>query len=170
MVTFNKTLKKIKILNNNFLDFGSNLMRKMRKIKNITCCIILLATISIKAQVSVNVNVGSKPEWAPVVASDVEYYYLPDIDSYYDIRNGQFISLNNGKWIRARNLPSRYRNYDLYKGNTVVLNDYRGKSPYTKYKFHKVKYYKGNNENHNNEGEKAEYKKHKNKGHGGKHD
>ena len=154
----------------------------MIKLKNIACYLILLATISIKAQVSVNINAGSKPEWAPVVASDVEYYYLPEVDSYYDIRNGQFISLNNGKWIRAKNLPGRYRNYNLYKGNTVVLYDYRGKSPYTKYKFHKVKYHKGNNQNHKgnnqnhkgnnqnhkNEGKKVEYKK--SKGHGGKHD
>ena len=60
-------------------------------------------------------------------------------------------------------MPGRYINYDLYKVNTVVLYDYRGKSKYTKYKFHKVKYNKGINLNHKN----VEYKK--SKGHAGEH-
>ena len=65
-------------------------------------------------------------------------------------------------------MSGRYINYDLYKSNTVVVYDYRGKSKYTKYKFHKVKYHKGINQNHKNEEKKVEYKK--SKGHGGKHD
>ena len=97
-----------------------------------------------KAQVSVNVNIGAPPVWGPTVTTE-EYYYLPDIDSYYDIRQSQFIYLNNGGWIRSRSLPSRYRGYNLNTGYVVVLNDYHGRSPYTRYKSHKVKYYKEDN-------------------------
>ncbi|EKT2070543.1 hypothetical protein O8E88_002377, partial [Flavobacterium psychrophilum] len=97
-----------------------------------------------QAQVSVNVNIGNPPVWGPTVTTE-EYYYLPDIDSYYDIHQSQFIYLNNGVWIRSRSLPRRYRSYNLNTGYVVVLNDYHGHNPYTNYKRHKVKYYKRNN-------------------------
>jgi hypothetical protein len=66
----------------------------------------------------------------------------------------------SGNWVRSRYLPRQYRNYDLYNGYKVVLNDYHGRAPYTYYKKHKAKYYKGykgkpktigqRHENHNN--------------------
>lgn len=96
------------------------------------------------AQVQVNVNLGKPPVWGPTVTTE-EYYYLPDIDSYFDIQQSQFIYLNNGVWIRSKSLPRRYRSYNLNTGYVVVLNDYHGQNPYTHYKKHKVKYYKSNN-------------------------
>ena len=54
-----------------------------------------------------------------------------------------YVYLNNGRWVRARSLPSVYRNYDLYNEYKVVLNDYRGDRPYDNFKTHKVKYGKG---------------------------
>ena len=96
-----------------------------------------------QAQVSVNVNIGSPPAWGPVGYSSVDYYYLPDIQAYYDIRATQFIYFGGGKWIRSRNLPNQYRNYNLYNGYKVVLNDYHGSRPYSNFKTHKAKYYKG---------------------------
>ena len=104
---------------------------------------LLVTTSSLQAQVSVNLNIGSPPAWGPAGYSAVDYYYLPDVQSYYDIRDSQFIYFGGGKWVRSRNLPSRYRNYDLYNGYKVVLNDYHGRTPYKHYKQHKIKYYKG---------------------------
>ena len=105
--------------------------------------ILLVSTNTMQAQVSVNVNIGSPPAWGPVGYSSVDYYYLPDIEAYYDIRASQFIYFGRGKWIRSRNLPYHYRNYNLYNGYKVVLNDYHGSRPYNHFKSHKVKYYKG---------------------------
>ena len=65
-----------------------------------------------------------------------------DIQAYYDIRATQFIYFGEGKWIRSRNLPNQHRNYNLYNGYKVVLNDYHGSRPYSNFKTHKVKYYK----------------------------
>ncbi|MET0759240.1 MAG: hypothetical protein ABWZ56_02400 [Flavobacterium sp.] len=115
----------------------------MRSLKLIAAGIILLVSSSIQAQVSVNVNIGSPPLWGPVGYSEVDYYYLPDVESYYDVRASQFIYFGGGKWVRSRYLPRQYRGYDLYNGYKVVLNDYHGPAPYTYYKKHKVKYYKG---------------------------
>ena len=96
-----------------------------------------------QAQVSVNVNIGTPPAWGPAGYTDVRYYYLPDNNTYYDVNTAQYIYINNGNWIRASALPPAYRTYNLYSGYKVVVNDYRGATPYVYYKTHKVKYPKG---------------------------
>jgi len=96
-----------------------------------------------EAQVSVNVNIGSQPSWGPVGYDHVDYYYLPDIESYYYVPKRQFVYLRNNNWVFATSLPSRYRGYDLYNGYKVVINS---PTPYHYHKNHKVKYakYKSN--------------------------
>jgi hypothetical protein len=115
----------------------------MKTLKLIALGIVFFVTGSMHSQVSINVNIGTAPSWGPSGYSEVDYYYLPDVQAYYDIRASQFIYFGSGKWIRSRYLPRQYRNYDLYSGYKVVLNDYHGRTPYTHYKQHKVKYYKG---------------------------
>ena len=115
----------------------------MKTLKLIALGIILFAASTSQAQVSVNVNIGRPPAWAPVGYAEAEYYYLPDVEAYYDVRATQFIYYGNGRWIHSRNLPGRYRNYDLYGGYKVVLNDYHGSRPYNNFRNHKIKYYKG---------------------------
>jgi hypothetical protein len=116
----------------------------MKSIKFFLLTAFILVSSCLKAQVSVNVNIGKPPVWGPVVTTE-EYYYLPDIDTYYDLHQSQFIYLNNGVWLRSRTLPRRYRSYDLNTGYVVALNDYHGHNPYSQYKNHKIKYYKKNN-------------------------
>jgi hypothetical protein len=118
----------------------------MKTIKLMTVAMMMLffTSNSINAQVSVNINIGTPPVWAPV-NSTADFYYIPDIQSYYDVRATQFIYLHNGVWIRSGHLPQQYRSYDLNRGYKVVLNDYHGSRPYDNYKSHKVKYYKGYN-------------------------
>lgn len=103
----------------------------------------LFLFINIHLQAQIIVNVGA-PAWGPTVTTE-EYYYLPDIDSYYDIHQSQFIYIDKGTWIRSKSLPSRYRNYNLKKGHVVIVNDYHGPSPYLHYKSHKVKYFGNGN-------------------------
>lgn len=100
-------------------------------------------TLPSAAQLNVNVNIGSQPLWGPTGYDHVDYYYLPDIESYYYVPGRQFVYLNNGSWVFNVNLPSRYRNYDLYNGYKVVINSPK---PYLHFKDHKVKYakYKAN--------------------------
>ena len=105
---------------------------------------LLFSLYTANAQVSVNVNIGTPPVWAPPHPVVTQYYYLPAIDVYYDVPQEQFIYLNNGAWIRSVNLPYRYRNYQLQGSNVVYLTDYRGDAPYRYHKSHKVKYYKDN--------------------------
>lgn len=106
--------------------------------------VIAFITCSLtQAQVSINVNLGSPPSWGPAGYTEVRYYYLPDIYTYYDVGTREYIYVSNGTWVRARALPPAYRSYNLYNGYKVVINDYRGTTPYVYFKTHKVKYPKG---------------------------
>lgn len=90
-------------------------------------CAVALGGLSLKpasaqVHVNVNLNVGTQPEWGPVGYSYVRYYYLPDIDAYYDVPSHQFIYLQGNHWVFAASLPPRYRDYDLYRGYKVVVD------------------------------------------------
>ncbi|CAA9201111.1 hypothetical protein [Flavobacterium collinsii] len=115
----------------------------MKTIKLAIAGLFLLVANATQAQVSINVNIGSPPAWGPAGYAEMEYYYLPDIEAYYDVRASQFIYFGGGRWVRTTYLPRQYRNYDLYGGYKVVLNDYHGRTPYTYFDRHRVKYYKG---------------------------
>lgn len=103
---------------------------------------LLLIAFNTKAQVAVKVDrtYGITPKWAPTAPAKVNYYYLPDIETYYDVPAQRYIYQKNGVWTRTAVLPTRYSGYDLYKGKTVYLTDYRGNAPYKLYSKHKVKY------------------------------
>ncbi len=104
----------------------------------------LVGSTETNAQVrlNVNVNIGNQPVWGPVGYDYVEYYYLPDIDVWYNVPNRQYIYLDGGRWIFAASLPGRYRGFDLYGSYKVVVNDPR---PYLRADVYRVKYkeYKG---------------------------
>ena len=94
-------------------------------------------------QVSVNVKVGGPPAWGPVGYNAAQYYYLPDVEAYYDIPSAMFIYNERGAWVHRAYLPHRYRNYNLYGGYKVVMDDYHGNTPYTFYGEHKKKFAPG---------------------------
>jgi len=96
-------------------------------------------TFKARAQVSVNINIGAQPAWGPVGYDYVDYYYLPDIESYYYVPKKQFIYMGAGGWVFTTSLPPRYSGYDLYNGYKVVIN---ARQPYRYFETHKVKYAK----------------------------
>lgn len=74
---------------------------------------------------NLNVNIGARPAWGIPGNYSGNYYYLPEIDSYYDIPGHQFIYFDGRSWIYASELPYMYRDYDLYRGYKVVINEPR---------------------------------------------
>src|ERR1700749_4803012 len=99
----------------------------MKKI--IFCAAILFSCLTYKsaeAQFRINLgfNIGSQPEWGPVGYDHAEYYYMPDIDAYYDVPNHQYVYFQNNVWVHSGALPPRYANYDLYHGYKVVVNEH----------------------------------------------
>lgn len=92
---------------------------------------VVLFSNNAGAQVRFNVNVNlGRPAWGLPGDYDGDYYYLPEIDSYYDIPHRQFIYLSGGRWMIGAELPVVYRDYDLYRGYKVAINEprpwYRG--------------------------------------------
>jgi hypothetical protein len=119
------------------------LQRRFNKMKALKIllfgCLLFLAN-SAWSQVVVNYN---PPAWGPAGYTEVRYYYLPDVEAYYDVSTAQFIYLSNGVWGHYTVLPARYKTYNLYRGYKVVMTDYRGSAPYIYYPQYKVKYHKG---------------------------
>jgi len=115
----------------------------MKALKIIVFGLVLFLAGTVNAQVSVNINLGTPPLWGPVGYTEAQYYYLPDVEAYYDVPSARFIYLDGGNWVHRTYLPRQYRGYDLYNGYKVVMTDYRGKTPYVHFKEYKVKYAKG---------------------------
>ncbi len=87
---------------------------------------IILGCLSFQAanaQVHFSVNIGVQPEWGPVGYDHAEYYYMPDIDTYYDVPHHQYVYFDNNHWVHAGALPPRYASFDRYHGYKVVIND-----------------------------------------------
>jgi hypothetical protein len=87
-----------------------------------------------QAQVNVNVNVG-RPAWGPAVPQGTQFYYIPEIDGYYDLYAQQYIVYRNGQWIPVAVVDG----YDPYQFHPVVL-DYRGREPWGYVNAHRDRY------------------------------
>ena len=78
-----------------------------------------------QAQVSVGVNIGL-PAWGPPVPQGTQYYYIPEIDGYYDLYNGVYIVFDGQQWV---SLP--YLNgYDPAYFHPVPVVSYAGPQPW----------------------------------------
>ena len=109
----------------------------------ISAVVLIGLSNTANAQVSVNVNINSQPSWGPGGYQYARYYYLPDLNIYYDVANSIFRYLSGSRWISCRSLPSRYRHYDLYKMYKVVINN---PSPWAHNRTYSYRYakYRGN--------------------------
>jgi hypothetical protein len=82
-------------------------------------------------------NLESQPIWGPTGYDYVEYYYLPDIEAYYNVPQHRYYYYNNGSWITRSYLPSRFNNYDFYNSYKVVVNE---RDPWKNHKTYRNKY------------------------------
>jgi hypothetical protein len=98
-------------------------MKKLIFTAAILVCCLSIKVADAQLRVNIGVNIGSQPAWGPVGYSHADYYYMPDIDAYYDIPTHQYIYYDNNVWVRRTYLPARYSNYDLYHGYKVVVNE-----------------------------------------------
>ena len=140
----------------------------MKTLKLIAFGIILLVSSTSNAQISISLNIGTAPVYNNSANVAVEYYYLPDIQSYYDVRANQYIYLERGNWERSRYLPNQYRNYDTRNGYKVALNDYYGNQPYNNFNNDRTRYYEGYREDNyriaeNRQNNRDDYYKNKSK-------
>lgn len=109
--------------------------------KKLTILSILLLgvcfSIRTQAQVSLSVNLGVQPDWGPSGYNHVDYYYIPDMDAYYDVNSRIYIYQDGGRWVRRSYVPARYRNVDLYRVHKVVINE---RDPWRRHTTYRTQY------------------------------
>jgi len=89
---------------------------------------LLLSGSNAQAQVRVNINA---PYWGPAVPPNVQYYYVPEIDGYYDLysRSYLFFDPAYGSWVSSPVLPRVYAAYDPRFFHPVPIQ-YIGRQPW----------------------------------------
>ncbi len=90
-------------------------------------------------QIRVNVNIGNQPLWGPVGYDYVRYYYMPEIDVYYDVVHKRYTYYQGSRWITKAKLPARYKKFDHYRTYKVVIND---SNPWKYHRHHRNQYAK----------------------------
>ena len=86
---------------------------------------------------SIGVNISDQPVWGPTGYDRADFYYIPDIDSYYSVSEHEYIYREGPGWGHGASLPSRYSSYDPYHSYKVVVT---GSKPYENNNDHQAKY------------------------------
>ncbi len=84
---------------------------------------IMYTSADAQVRVSISANTGRQPMWGPAGCDYAQFYYLSEINMYYDVQARQFVYFDRGRWVYASTLPWAYRNYDLYRSYKVVMNE-----------------------------------------------
>lgn len=85
-----------------------------------------------QAQVTINVN---PPSWGPAVPAGTQYYYIPEVGGYYDLRDQRYVVQREGKWTRMASLNG----YSTSSFHPVVV-DYVGAQPWVQIRRHRQLY------------------------------
>lgn len=96
-------------------------------------------TATAMAQINISINIGSQPAWGPVGYEHVDYYYLPDIETYYSVPEKVYIYRHGNNWQRSATLPAKYAKFDMYRAHKVVINGV--KHPYLSHDKYRKEYY-----------------------------
>ncbi|MDR1380569.1 MAG: hypothetical protein LBJ47_03715 [Tannerella sp.] len=100
----------------------------MKKLMIIFGLGLIIGTVKVnrvEAQVHVSINIDIQPAWGPSGYNYAEYYYVPELNVYYDVINRLFHYRDGRRWISSPYLPALYAHYDFYSLYKVVLNDIR---------------------------------------------
>ena len=107
--------------------------------KKICCCFTLVLFVAFaqnaSAQSSRKNDSHKQPKWLP--AGNAEYYFLPEIDTYYYVAGKQFIYQSGGYWTFSSYLPASQKQYDLNAANKIGINE---PGAYRYFAEHKAKY------------------------------
>jgi len=133
---------------------------KMKKLKEFTVVLVTVLSVFIFTSCGMLTYYGipggqvtyQNPGWAPPYYNGARYYYIPDIESYYDLSSGEFAVLNDGQWRFTSNISLIYPEFDLNNCFAVVLNVdvYQPWSHHQYYVSHYPRYYYRDYYDHSN--------------------
>ncbi|WP_284652261.1 hypothetical protein [Flavobacterium terrisoli] len=101
---------------------------------------VLLFTALSLLQVNAQVTEEKKLTVDPQTNCELRYYYFPNMQAYYDMKNEVFHYQENNTWVISPELPKNYCGYSLYKKERVVITDFEGDNPEQFIKIHKEMY------------------------------
>jgi hypothetical protein len=116
----------------------------MKNLRLLLSAVAVFIAVSVQAQIETTkttTTTTTLPDWGVAGYDNARYYYIPDIETYYDVRGRNFVYMKDGTWVKTNELPAAYRDFDLYDSYKVVLTDDR--EPYADFDKYKVKYAKG---------------------------
>lgn len=116
----------------------------LKSFRQILFVFVVLSSFGSIAQATEDDKKGSAPQWGPSGYSNIRYYYMPQLEVYYDIQTSQFIYFSNDKWINSSELPAKHKGLDLFRVYKMVMADYYGPTPYHNHEKLKAKYAKLN--------------------------
>lgn len=100
-------------------------MKKIFLIATMIAGGVFFQSAQAQLRITLRANIGSQPVWGPTGYDRADYYYMPDIDVFYNVSRRQYVYQQRGRWIFSASLPIQYRNYNLYTGYKVVVNEDR---------------------------------------------
>ena len=109
-------------------------MSFLPKITLVSAFALVLLGAAEPAQAQVNININS-PSWGPAAPAGTQYYYIPELGGYYDLRDKHYVVQREGKWQRVTTVST----YNPSNFHPVVIN-YVGAQPWVLISEHKVKY------------------------------
>jgi hypothetical protein len=114
---------------------------KQSKLMFLLCALILtgltVSSINCMGTMGGSININDQPLWGPEGYDYAEYYYIPEIDSYYSVSEHQYIYRDGSVWRHSITLPEMFSGYDPYYSYKVVINE---ATPYQNYEIHHAKY------------------------------
>jgi hypothetical protein len=130
---------------------------KLRRTLGIAVVLLLSASLFTGCMMMTpvrTISTGSyeNPRWAPPYYSGARYYYLPDLELYYDLSAREYIYLIDGQWNFSPYLPAMYSNYDLDNCFCVIMdvNVYKPWLHHQYYISHYPRYYYRDYYDHSN--------------------
>jgi Ni/Co efflux regulator RcnB len=117
-------------------------MKKLIVLSTVVISSLMFSSAKAQVRFSVNINIGAQPTW--VANNDAaDYYYLPDIESYYSVREKVYVYREGNQWRRGASLPARYRNYDFRNKHVISI---KGQDrPYLHHEQNRFEYARANN-------------------------
>jgi hypothetical protein len=92
------------------------------------------------AQISIRANIGFQPSYQSSQGYDQDdYFYLPDIEAYYNLGSQMYYYQNYGRWVCTSYLPSRYGNYNY---SNLRRYSIRSSRPYMRNNEYRNMYYR----------------------------
>lgn len=127
-------------------------MKKVIVLSAIALGFIVFSSNSAQAQVSfgVNINIGSAPVWnaGPPAAN---YYYIPDADCYYSVREKVYVYRSGNRWVRGAHMPGQYRNFDFNNRRVIAIQGQD--KPYLHHEQNRAEFARANERYNNQHGQ-----------------